>query len=150
MAITKTTVLTQHQANQLNELWNNEYPLTLANRFNILLDGVDHYMHYIIQDSNQTVMAWAVVFEKEQQMRFSIIVSDTHKNKGLGTLLINALKQDYTEFYGWVIDHDHAIKSNGSYYQSPMPFYIKQGFEILTDIRINTNMLQAVLIKWKQ
>jgi GNAT superfamily N-acetyltransferase len=150
MKIIKTKKLNELQISQINDLWNDEYPLKLKDRFPILLDGADWYNHYIILDEEQNVIAWAVDFEKEKQIRFSIIVASKHKGKGLGGLLIEKLKAENKEFYGWVIDHNDDLKINGENYQSPMPFYLKHGFEILNDIRIDNEMIKAVLIKWSE
>jgi hypothetical protein len=68
----------------------------------------------------------------------------------LGGLLIVKLKEENKEFYGWVIDHNNDFKSNRKYYQTPMPFYLKHEFEILNDIRIDNEMIKAVLIKWSK
>jgi predicted GNAT family N-acyltransferase len=150
MHIIKTNNLTTLQAAQINQLWNNEYPLKLKDRFPILLDGADWFNHYIVLNEEQNIIAWAVIFEKEKQIRFSIIVASKHNGKGLGGLLIVKLKEENKEFYGWVIDHNNDLKSNGEYYQTPMPFYLKHGFEILNDIRIDNEMIKAVLIKWSK
>ena len=148
MKITKTKTLTAHQSGIINQLWNDEYPLKLKDRFPILLDGADWYNHYLVLNEDENVIAWAVDFEKEKQIRFSIIVASKHKGKGLGGLLIDKLKEENKEFYGWVIDHNDDLKSNGEHYQTPMQFYLKHGFEILNDIRIDNEMIKAVLIKW--
>ena len=39
-------------------------------------------------------------------------------------------------------------RENGEPYISPMSFYLKHGFEILQNERIETEMIQAVKIKW--
>lgn len=149
MDIKITKILSPHQFSQINELWNNEYPEKLKDRFPILLVGVENFNHYLIEDEEQNILAWAVDFEKENEIRFSIIVDSKHKGKGLGSQLVNQLKLDNLEFYGWVIDHNNDLKINGEYYQTPMPFYLKHGFEILHDLRIEIEMIQAVKIKWK-
>ncbi|MFZ4798020.1 MAG: GNAT family N-acetyltransferase [Bacteroidia bacterium] len=146
--IIKTKQLTSHQFSQINQLWNNEYPLKLKDRFPILLDGVENFNHYLIEDAKKNVIAWAVDFEKENQIRFSIIVAFCHQEKGFGGMLIEKLKHENDEFYGWVIDHNEDLKSSGEFYQSPMPFYLKHGFEILNDNRIDNEMIRAVLVKW--
>ncbi len=150
MEIIKTKTLSEKQSSQINQLWNDEYPIKLKDRFAILLDGADWHNHYIIEDKEQNVIAWAVDFEKEKQIRFSIIVDTKHKGKGIGELLITKLKEENEEFYGWVIDHNDDLKSNGTYYQTPMPFYLKHGFEILENIRLDNEMIKAVLIKWSK
>jgi hypothetical protein len=64
MHIIKTNNLTTLQAAQINQLWNNEYPLKLKDRFPILLDEADWFNHYIVLNEEQNVIAWAVDFEK--------------------------------------------------------------------------------------
>lgn len=148
MKLITSKILTIQQREQINLLWNNEYPLKLKDRFPILLDGADWHNHYLIEDIDHNVMAWAVDFEKAKQIRFSIIVSSIYKGKGLGGMLIDKLKAENQEFYGWVIDHNDDLKLNGEQYKTPMPFYLKHGFEILNDQRIDNEMIKAVLIKW--
>ncbi len=80
-----------------------------------LLDGVENYSHYIIEDDRQNVLAWAVDFEKENEIRFSIIVNSKYKGKGLGSMLVEKLKSENELFYGWVIDHNNDLKSNGEH-----------------------------------
>ncbi len=129
-------------------MWNAEYPIKLKDRFPILLEGVESYNHYIIEDAEQNIMAWAVDFEKENETRFSIIVNSIHKGKGLGSKLVERLKLENKLFYGWVIDHNNDMKENGTLYITPIPFYLKHGFEILHNERIETEMIQAVKVKW--
>src|SRR5690606_24565220 len=95
------------------------------------------------------ILAWAVDFEKDNETRFSIIVNKKHQRKGLGSLLIDRLKKDLGEFYGWVIDHNNDIKENGEFYQTPISFYRNNGFEVLIDERIDSEIIKAVKIKSK-
>jgi len=148
MEIRKTTILTDKQKEQIHSLWNDEYPAKLKDRFSILLENVDWFNHYIIEDLNNNLIAWAVDFEKERQVRFSIIVSSKHKGKGIGSMLISKLKKENHEFYGWVIDHNEDLKLDGEIYKSPMSFYLKHDFQILNEKRIDNEMIRAVLIKW--
>lgn len=148
MRITKTKILSQLQTEQINALWDNEFPAKLNGRFPLLLNDATSFDHYIIEDDAQNIKAWAVIFEKDQQIRFSLIVAENQQRNGLGGLLIERLKTDYQEFYGWVIDHNDDLKTNGEHYLSPLPFYLKHGFEILNDQRIDSPMIKAVLIKW--
>lgn len=148
MTITKTSHLSPFQSQQIDKLWNEEYPEKLKDRFGVLLEGTDNFQHYLIEDENKKIIAWLVIFEKEQEKRFSIIVDSKHKGKGLGCLLINRLKEEVDEFYGWVIDHGNDKKINGENYRSPLPFYVKQGFKILEDVRIDSEMINAVKVQW--
>ncbi len=149
MQIIKTKILSSNQLAQINQLWNDEYPINLKDRFLMLLDGVEHYNHYVMEDAEHNILAWAVVFEKENETRFSIIVNSTYKQKGLGSRLVEKIKSENNLVYGWVIDHNEDLKSNGEPYQTPLLFYVKHGFEILNDIRIDNEMIKAVKIKWK-
>lgn len=146
MEIHNTKTLTISQLEQINNLWNSEFPVNLEGRFENLLDKVENYNHYLIEESNQ-VQAWAAVFEKDQEIRFSLIVKSSQQRKGLGTLLLNRLKRDLGEFYGWVIDHHDYVKQNGELYNSPLSFYRKNGFEVLDDIRCDSELIIGVKIK---
>jgi GNAT superfamily N-acetyltransferase len=146
--ITKTKILSENYFLQINHLWNNEFPIALNERFPLLLNGIENYNHYFIENSDHLIIAWSVVFEKDNEKRFSIIVDSKYKSKGLGTLLINKLKSEYDLLFGWVIDHNDDMKINGENYISPMPFYLKHDFEILINIRIENDMIKAVMIKW--
>jgi GNAT superfamily N-acetyltransferase len=149
MLIDKLQSLPTKLSEQINALWNSEYPVKLKDRFPLLLEGVDEFCHYLILSQNRDVMAWAVKFTKDGQTRFSIIVHPEFQKLGFGKALLNRLKQDHSEFYGWVIDHNNDLKSNGEYYISPLSFYLNKGFELVPDARIDNEMIQAVLVKWK-
>ena len=96
------------------------------------------------------MIGWAVAFEKDKQIRFSIIIHTNFKKKGLGGMLIDKLKAGHDELYGWVIDHNNDLKMNGDYYLSPIDFYLNKGFNILHENRIENEMIRAVLIKWQK
>ncbi len=147
MEIIRTKYLTDFQFQKINRLWNEEFPLNLKNRYGGLLVGVDNFNHYIIEDENKNILAWAVDFEKDSEIRFSIIVDNKEQGKGLGKLLVGRLKENLGEFYGWVIDHNNDKKENGECYLSPLPFYVKLGFEIVHDQRMDNDILKAVKIK---
>ena len=147
MEIITTQLLTPHQFEQIERLWNEAYPISLQNRFAKLLEGVENYQHYLIEDDHNHVIAWAVYFEKDAEIRFSIIVEEKEQGKGIGKLLVDKLKDSLGEFYGWVIDHDQDKKQSGAFYKSPLSFYVKQGFEILHEERMDNEFLKAVKIK---
>ena len=149
MEIVKLKELNTKQLSQINKLWDTEYPLSLKGRFKILLDGASAYNHYIIEDGNKKVIAWAADFIKEEEIRFSIIVDPMYQGKGIGSLLMKKLITDLDEFYGWVIDHDNDLKENGEKYKSPLSFYLNLGFDLLPKERINNELLKAVKIRMK-
>jgi GNAT superfamily N-acetyltransferase len=147
--IIKTKELSLNQVEQINQVWNDEYPIKLNNRFRILLNDAKSYMHYIIENEKQEIIAWGVMFEKEDEHRFSILVVKKYQGQELGKQLIDSFKKDYPIFYGWVIDHDNDVKINGEKYVSPLPFYLKHGFTILNEQRIDTEMISAVKVEFK-
>lgn len=149
MRLIYTEQLSEHHHKQIDFLWNKEYPKNLMNRFSMLLNDATNYRHFIIENQQDVIVGWAVLFDKENKTRFSIIVAERFKGKGLGSQLINELKKQCTCFYGWVIDHSNDIKNDGSIYHSPLTFYTKLNFEILSHIRLNTLIISAVKIKWQ-
>lgn len=149
MELLKQSDLSQKQFEKIDQLWNQEYPENLKDRFSLLLNDCKVYSHYLFENENNEVIAWAVDFEKDNEIRFSIIVDSKYKGLGYGKKLIEALKQEHTEFYGWVIDHNNDLKLDQTFYQTPMPFYLSLGFSILNDIRLETPIISAVKIVWK-
>lgn len=148
MKILRTKELNASQLQQIDQLWNDAYPIKLSNRFRLLLEGVNNYNHYLIEENNQ-VIAWAVAFDKDNETRFSIIVQKNFQGKGLGKALINKLKVEVGEFNGWVIDHNNDLKQDGTYYKSPLNFYLKNGFELVPKERIDSEMIKAVKVRNK-
>lgn len=148
MQLFNTATLSDNQIQQIDVLWNQAYPKKLMNRFSILLGDATNYRHFILENEAQQVLGWAVLFDKENETRFSIIVGEASKGIGLGSRLMDALKQTCPCFYGWVIDHDNDIKNDGSIYRSPLTFYLKHDFEVLSDQRLDTPIIKAVKVKW--
>jgi predicted GNAT family N-acyltransferase len=148
MQLFNTATLSDNQIQQIDVLWNQEYPKNLMNRFSILLGDATNYRHFILENEAQQIVGWAVLFDKENETRFSIIVGEASKGMGLGGRLMDALKQACPCFYGWVIDHDNDIKNDGSIYRSPLTFYLKHCFEVLSDQRLDTPIIKAVKVKW--
>jgi ribosomal protein S18 acetylase RimI-like enzyme len=149
MNIIKTNFINKSQWTQINDLWNEEYPIRLIDRFDLLLQDAQNFNHYLIEEKKE-VVAWAVEFQKENEKRFSLIVKNKFQGKGLGKILIKELINDLGEFYGWVIDHDFDVKSNGEVYRSPINFYLKLGFHIIDNERIDNEMINAVKIKFSK
>lgn len=93
-------------------------------------------------------MGWALTFERENEKWFAIILSEKIKGKGLGRKMLNELKKEEQVLNGWVIDHNNDKKKNGQQYISPLKFYEKCGFIILSDVRLELDKISAVKIKW--
>lgn len=143
-----TNVLSEKQNAQIHALWNEEYPSTLMDQFPVLLEGAAMSKHYLILDADENVLAWAVYFQKDDEIRFSILVDRQHQGEGLGKQLITEIKNELSEFSGWVIDTNEFNKRDGTVYNSPLPFYMQLGFEILHQIRIDNDFIKAVKVKF--
>lgn len=147
--ISRIRLSDKHHA-QINALWNEEYPTTLVGRFPMLLEDTLLFKHFIILNEEENVMAWAAYFQKDEEIRFSILVGRSHQGKGYGKQLINAMKNELPKFYAWVIDKEHFIRKDGKTYTSPLSFYLNLGFEILPDQRIDNDMINAVKVRFSK
>jgi hypothetical protein len=152
LKIIKTTELNEQAKRQLLDLWNNEYPEKLS--YNSLIE-FDHYLqnlnnlkHYLLTGKIDKILAWALTFDRDNEKWFAIILSEKVQGKGLGRIMLDELKQVEPILNGWVIDHNNDKKKNGLTYVSPLKFYEKCGFEILTDNRLELDKISAVKIKW--
>lgn len=154
MKITNTHQLNQEQKEQILQLWNNEYPEKLAYKS---IDGFENYLeklnevnHFLLMNDDEKIQGWAITFEREGDTWFAIILSENLHGKGWGTKVLNELKQNKKALNGWVIDHSDDKKRNGSFYKSPLEFYLKNGFEVLSDTRLELKIMSAVKIRWKK
>ena len=147
--ITTNHLSEKHHA-QINTLWNEEYPSTLVDRFPILLNDAFMLKHFLILNKEENVLAWAVYFQKDEEIRFSILVDRKHQGLGYGKQLINALKNELPEFYGWVVDKPNFIRKDGSAYPSPLSFYLHLDFNIVPEQGIDSDMISAVKVKFSK
>ena len=152
MKIVKQTELNLKQKEEIFELWNNEYPEKLAYKtivdFENYLSKLTEQNHYLLLNENEETKGWATTFKRENEKWFAIIISEKLHGKGFGTKMLNTLKNNEKTLNGWVIDHNSDKKLNGNFYQSPLEFYIKNEFEILSETRLELEIMSAVKIKW--
>lgn len=153
MRIVQKEVLSLEEKEVLRELWNNEYPLRLYLKtledFESYLNGIVNKKHYLLFDDSNKINDWAFTFLREDENWFAIILDSKIQGKGNGSLLINELKKNNTVLNGWVTDHENEVKRNNEVYKSPISFYLKNDFTILTEIRLENEKMSAVKINWK-
>lgn len=101
-------------------------------------------------DESQNIRGWCFDFIRENEKWFVIVVDSKLHGIGLGTKLLNAAKEKEVELNGWVVDHNRDRKKNGDFYRSPLDFYLKNGFEKLSESRLVLDKISAVNIKWKK
>lgn len=151
MKIITNNRLDLEQKRQILQLWNNEYPEKLAYKN---LEGFENYLeklhnvnHFLLTD-NEEIHGWAITFMRDSEIWFAIILSGNIHGEGWGTKMLNELKRNKTELNGWVIDHNNDKKINGEFYKSPLEFYLKNEFKVLSDVRLELEIMSAVKIKW--
>ena len=152
MKIRKTNHLNDHQKELLLSLWNKEYPQQLAypntNAFNSYLDNLQNPRHYLLVTDDDNIGGWAFTFTRNEGQWFAIIVDGAYQKQGVGSKLLATLKQDNLLLYGWVTDHDNYLKVDGSKYNSPLPFYLKNKFKLIADERFENSQISAVKISY--
>lgn len=136
---------------QLMELWNNEYPASLAHKtledFVAYLATLSYCKHYLLIEDN-TIFAWGFEFDRNEERWFALIIDKAHQGKRIGSQLLNFMKESNKQLNGWVIDHGNATMSDGSFYCSPLTFYLKNDFQLISHQRIDNEVISAVKIQW--
>lgn len=114
MKIIKQTQLNAKQKEQVVALWNNEYPEKLRYKsigdFENYLNNLNTPIHYLLIDPKENPKGWAAIFSRENEKWFALILSEELHGKGIGTQMLNKLKEDEHMLNGWVIDHDSDKK----------------------------------------
>lgn len=146
-----TELLSDDEKLQIMELWNCEYPINLMHAdlvsFEKYLDSLENPKHFLIK-IKERIVGWGTIFTRNQEKWFAIILSSFLHGQYIGTSLMEQIKMEENLLYGWVIDHEKDIKINGMPYRSPLNFYVKQGFIVLFDQRLELSTISAVKIVW--
>lgn len=133
------------------DLWNMEYPSTLVhenlNSFDQYLMGLSDHHHVLVYSGN-LLAGWFIGFTRESERWFGMIVSSSFQGLGLGSKLLKMAQQRYNELNGWVIDKEGSVTQGGSPYKIPLPFYLKNGFALKPEKRLEHNSISAVMIQW--
>ncbi|WP_410219972.1 GNAT family N-acetyltransferase [Pedobacter sp.] len=152
MRIVSQSNLSNTEKKQVLNLWNNEYPEKLAyehmEAFQEYLNHLSDQNHYLLKDDTGNIQGWGFTFKRSDEKWFAIIISEQLQGKRIGSEMLSRLKQEENELNGWVIDHHNDKKSNGNLYRSPIAFYLKNGFEIISATRLELVTLSAVKIRW--
>ncbi|WP_136666613.1 GNAT family N-acetyltransferase [Flavobacterium sp. H122] len=152
MKIISSKTISLNRKKEILSLWNNEYPDKLQyssiQDFDNYLNSLSNIEHFLLINNIDKVVGWAMTFERENENWFAVIIDSTKQGKGYGKLLLDELKKTKPVLNGWVIDHENDIKTNGEPYKSPLGFYLKNGFQVLNDFRIENDKITAVKIRW--
>ena len=153
MEITKSASLSRQQKLDIIELWNQEYPEALSlsglDAFDDYLQNLSDKHHLILSDEAGTVMGWLICFIRDNERCFAMLLNASLQGKGWGSRLLNLAKAYNSELIGWVIDHDTEPKQNGENYKSPIEFYRKNGFEILSHVQWKKKNINGIKVRWQ-
>ncbi|HVW98530.1 MAG TPA: GNAT family N-acetyltransferase [Mucilaginibacter sp.] len=153
------TIITQDHLSPLQKeaalrIWNKEYPQRLVmsamEPFDEFLDSITDKTHYLLLTGHREIAGWAAAFMAGPVRSFFIMVDGSYQGKGYGTLLLNQIKKDNHKLFAWAIDHDQDFKLDGTRYPSPIAFYLKNGFTVNNDLRLENELLSAVNILWQK
>lgn len=152
MRIIKKDSLSEEEKEVLLQLWNKEYPIRLIYKttedFDLYLNGLLSIRHYLLVDESDKINGWIYTFLRQEEIWFGLILNHKFQGKGNGTVLLNEIKSKNNSLNGWVSVSENEIKQDGTFYKSPMQFYIKNDFAIIPEIRIENEKLSAVKINW--
>jgi GNAT superfamily N-acetyltransferase len=144
--------LSQFQKEEILLLWNNEYPKGVMysglSSFEEYLKALNDAVHLIIVNDTGNVLGWCFDFIRDSERWFAMILKNEIHGQGWGSKLLNVAKTRNQVLNGWVIDHDRYEKTNGGNYRSPLNFYIKNGFEVISNERLELEHLSAVKVSW--
>jgi ribosomal protein S18 acetylase RimI-like enzyme len=152
MEIVSQNDLTARQKARIVELWNAEYPASIAysdvSGFDEYLNNLGERKHYLLVDGSGEILGWAMIFQREGAKWFAIIVDGRVQDQGYGLKLLEALQRAEKRLFGWVIDHNKSLRANGEPYRSPLAFYRKTGFRVHDSEKIVKQDISGVKIEW--
>jgi GNAT superfamily N-acetyltransferase len=152
MKLETKNILSDAQKVIITGLWNTEYPKQLnfngVTGFEEFLNRISNPLHFLLLNEDGELKGWLMTFTRQDERWFSVIVDGKEKQKGFGTRLLEELKKSEDEISGWAIEHDNYLKNDGENYRSPIGFYQKNGFAILSEMRLEKEDYYAVKIKW--
>ncbi len=152
MKIVEQSELSKEQKSRIIEMWNAEYPLSLAHSgissFDDYLNKLGDQRHFLLVDVAGEISGWAMIFVRDEAKWFAIIIDSKLQGKGFGIKLLDALKSAGNHFFGWVIDTDNYQKANGEKYRSPLGFYKKIGFIVHENEKLIKQNISGVKIEW--
>jgi len=153
MKIVTTLILSDLQKQTALKIWNTEYPINLQMPgmadFDAFLDTLIDTKYYLLIDAGN-IAGWAATFSAGPVRSFFIMLNSAYHGKGYGTILLNELKKEGPKLFAWAIDHNNDVTSDGRAYPSPINFYLKNGFTVNNELRLENEQLSAVNILWEE
>ena len=116
--------------------------------FENYLQGLKDQFHLLVILDGQ-IKGWYFDFLREDERWFGLILHSDLQGKGVGTQILSRAKTQRSELHGWIIPIGKYLKSNGQPYKSPQEFYSKNGFDVLLSLKLQSEKISAIKIKWK-
>ncbi len=152
MKIISLKELSKAQSEAIFHLWNNEYPRQLAHttieQQNAYLDRLEDKTHFLLLNNHNEISGWGLVFSRDGEKWFAMMISEKFQRQGFGTKLLTELKKGHQKLNGWVIEQNDYTKICGEKYTSPINFYLQNNFKLLKDIRFDSEQISVVKIQW--
>ncbi|MCH4824394.1 GNAT family N-acetyltransferase [Gramella lutea] len=153
MRFQQENILSLEQKKEILDLWNNEYPLNLnyqdISQLEDYLEKLKDQHHLLLLDENDKIKGWYSDFIREGERWFLAILDHKFQGRKFGRKMLEMAMESNCVLNGWIIPNDDYLKSNGEFYKSPIGFYQKIGFQILENIKLETEKIRAVKIQWR-
>ncbi len=152
--IIQTPALNSSQQKELFKCWNDVYPVNL--KFDDLVkmksyfDGLQQLQFFLLVDGSIPATAFSFRFIRDDELWLAMLMPPSMQGKGYGSILLEELTERVDTISAWVIDHDLDVKADGTPYRSPLPFYLKNGFQILKDVRLEIETISAAKLVWNR
>ena len=154
LVVKKYKFIDNRRVADVMRLWNEAYPVQLrfesTDQTTAYLNALVDARHFFLVGHDQSMYGWAALFTRNDTNWFAVILATSVQGMGFGTVLLDHLKKESDSLSGWVVDHAHYLRSDGTVYQSPLGFYLKNGFCVCPEERFETENLSAVKILWKK
>ncbi|EAY31248.1 N-acetyltransferase [Microscilla marina] len=148
-----TKALNDAQKEQIRTIWNRVYPAQVAHQniisFEKYLAPLHNTTHWLVQNKQPIIKGWLTTFDRDDDRWFAMLLNDNIQGQGVGSELLRRAQAQNKVLNGWVIDHNDYVRKDGQAYISPVEFYLKNNFQVLTDQRFKTEQLSLVKIRWE-
>jgi GNAT superfamily N-acetyltransferase len=154
MNFLQTRSLSTTQKEDILILWNSVSPANIAHNTMESLESyfstLEDVVYTLTLDEHDRIVGWFADFNRDNGRWFAMLLDESIHGKGVGSQLLTQVKSRYNEISGWVIDHSNDARLDGNPYISPINFYLKNGFEIISDIRLELGHLSCVKMMWSK
>lgn len=148
-----TNELNDEQKEQIRTIWDEVYPAQVAH---VSILGFERYLiplkkttHWLVYSPEKLIKGWLVTFDRDYDRWFAMLLADDIQGQGVGSELLRQAKAQNRVLNGWATDHNRYRRKDGQVYASPIGFYHKNGFKVLTDQRFEDEKLSLVKIRWE-